>query len=111
VTVTRGPRHRTARERMEQSQRIRERRYDDLRAMTPAQVEWIKNRLFAKWWFDKALASGAWPNAKTQECDKCGAPAEVWHHLNYADPANVVPLCAPCHGEESRGEGRFFWKK
>jgi hypothetical protein len=41
-------------------------------------------------------------------CFVCGSEAEAWHHINYASPTEVIPVCHRCHfrwHRANRGHG------
>jgi hypothetical protein len=46
-----------------------------------------------------AVRDGKLPHISTQECEKCGAEAQEYHHRYYDLDSwlNVVPLCRECH--------------
>lgn len=48
--------------------------------------------------------------AKTPPCTICGIYEKIeFHHPNYQEPKNVVPLCSKCHKLEHVGQaGRLF---
>lgn len=35
--------------------------------------------------------------ASTHNCAECGARAQEYHHPDYSEPLEVVPLCRRCH--------------
>ncbi len=50
-----------------------------------------------------AVRDGRLPKASTQNCYRCGKPANQWHHHNgYSEEhkLDVVPVCRLCHGDE-----------
>lgn len=44
-----------------------------------------------------ARAGLVFGSAKERQCRVCDAGADHWHHLDYARPLWVIPLCRECH--------------
>lgn len=44
-----------------------------------------------------AMRNGTIPHPTTLICKACGNPAEEYHHRNYEELLNVVPVCVVCH--------------
>ena len=43
--------------------------------------------------------------ARNYICERCGAPAEIAHHRQYLNPANLESLCLECHNKEHFSNG------
>jgi ribosomal protein S27AE len=37
---------------------------------------------------------------RKEACERCGAAQPVTHHVNYAEPLNILWLCRKCHAAE-----------
>ena len=55
----------------------------------------------ARWQAREAFKRG---KIKRMPCIKCGARKSQMHHPDYYKPLEIIWLCAPCHGQESRKE-------
>ena len=51
-----------------------------------------------------AVNTGALPPARECNCFVCGKPAQHYHHVDYAKPLEVMPVCVKCHGATRRKE-------
>lgn len=54
-------------------------------------------RIRAKNMVHRHIRAGHIPHPTTQTCIVCGCQAEHYHHVDYSQPLDVVPVCTKCH--------------
>lgn len=77
-----------------------EARHETVRAYDQRHAEKRKAHVAVK----LAIYAGKLAPASERTCDRCGAPAAMYHHHSYEEQyrLDVVPLCRICHGKEHR---------
>ena len=89
-------RRRCAKYRKTEAGKISSKQSEALRKQRHPEKVKARKRVFS------AVRTGNMLHVSTQECAHCRKRAEHYHHPDYSEPLDVVPLCEKCHKKEHR---------